>query len=137
MSGYLELEKAIRDRMPGYAWGPFPSADIKKICPKNTMDLHTAFDLYFADIAGLTVNVKAMRKKSRSELLQIRDRLSQSFFERYRGFDEHRASITPEETPDLHRHLVAVEKNRLDLIRLIETLLDSGHEECGGKEYSA
>lgn len=128
MSEVLELEKAIRDRMPGYAWGPFPSADIKKIRPKNTMDLHTAFDLYFADIAGYTVNVKAIRRKPKSELLQLKERLSRSFFERYGGFDEHRASITPEETPDLYRHLVAAERNRSDLLKLIETVIDSGDE---------
>lgn len=128
MSEVLELEKAIRDRMPGYAWGPFPSADIKKIRPKNTMDLHTAFDLYFADIAGYTVNVRAIRRKPKSELLQLKERLSRSFFERYGGFDEYRASITPEETPDLYRHLVAVERNRSDLLKLIETVIDSGDE---------
>ncbi|HBY62683.1 MAG TPA: hypothetical protein DEH78_22910 [Solibacterales bacterium] len=98
------------------------------------MDLHTAFDLYFADVAGYTVNVKAMRRKPRSELLQIRDRLSQSFFERYKQFDQHRASITPDLTPELYRHFVAVEENRLDLIRLIETLLQSGHEGGGRKD---
>ena len=134
MNTHLELEKAIRDRLPGYAWGPFPAADIKRIRPKNTMDLHTAFDLYFADIAGYTVSTKALRRKSPTDLRKIKDRLSASFFERYSEFDEHRTSITPENTPNLYRHLVAVEENRVDLVRLIDTILDSSHEGGGGED---
>lgn len=134
MNTHLELEKAIRDRMPGYAWGPFPAADIKKICPNNTMDLHTAFDLYFAEIAGYSVSVKALRRKPPTDLRQVKDRLSASFFERYSEFDEHRTSITPENTPNLYRNLVTVEENRVDLVRLIDSILDSGHEAGGGED---
>jgi hypothetical protein len=117
------LEKVIADRMPGVSWGRFPSSDIKRICPVQTVDLHTAFDLYFADIAGYTLNVRKIRQRPKAELVELRQHLSRSFFERYQGFEAYRALISPEATPDLYRHLNAAELSRADLVRLIGEIM--------------
>ena len=124
MNNVKALENTIRDRLPGKSWGSFPTADLQKICPGDSADLHTAFDLYFADIAGFTVNVRNISEEPKAKLLELKQRLSKSFFERYRDIGAYRERISADATPSLHHQLTTVELNRADLVRLIDCLLE-------------
>ena len=108
-------------RRPDAGYGPKEKPELQRAY----VYLHSAFDLYFAEIAGYSSSIRSMRKKPRSVLLQIKGQLSRSFFERYKEFEQHRKLITPDETPDLYRQLTAAEQNRSDLLLLIDILVES------------
>lgn len=128
MTAIKDLENEICNRLLGDAWGRFPSGDIRKICPNETMELHTVLDLYLAEIAGYTVNVRQVRRKSKEQLLDMHKRLSRSFFERYQAFECYQRLIDQDSTPNLYRSLDLAEQNRRSLLRLVELAMQATAE---------
>lgn len=121
------LTKRIGDRL-GKMSGPFPTSEIWRIAsPSDHGSLAGNLDLYFHFVHSCSTALHLLntKRKSRDELLQIRDRLSLSFFARHPELSRYVESIGPESTPSLFAQLTATESNRVDLLEFLDAVLQA------------
>ena len=106
--------------------GPFPFEDcylISHQCGVETAELIPELDLFFMDIAGWSSSATRLDRRPTQELLKARSLLLRGgFFERRPHLAVCRDSITPEETPDLWRHMHAAEELRISLLQLLNEM---------------
>ena len=105
----------------------FPLEDVAKLgtVDPNSWDLlHGNLDVYFSSIAGYASSADRLSHRSKAELVQAREYLSRSFFERHASLVMYRDAITPTTTPCLYRDLEIAEELRHDLLVIINEILD-------------
>src|SRR5436309_679878 len=105
---------------------PFPLGDVRKLRlrdAKNLTLLHGQLEMYLSYIAGYASSADRLERRPRAELVDAREYLSQSFFEKFGSLTTYRDVITPEYTPDLFRELATADKLRKELVVLIDEIL--------------
>lgn len=105
---------------------PFPLDDVRKLrrIDSNILALfHGQLELYLGDIAGYASGADRLHRRPKPELVQARQRLSQSFFEKHASLRIYEAHITEELTPSLFNELSSAERLRQDLLVLIDQIL--------------
>jgi len=120
------LARAIKEQFKSEFMHPFPIADVGKlrsVDSKNLGQFHGELDLYFSLIAGYASDADRLGRRSQTELIEARKKLSQSFFEKYRSLAGYRDAITQSSTPNLFRDLSTADKLRKELLVVLDQLL--------------
>jgi hypothetical protein len=112
---------------------PFPYADCRKL-RRESGDRYEGLipdlDMYFSDIAGYCSWGKRILKWPKEKILEVRERLSKPFFEKYPQYKLLEVMITESNTPHLYTKLKACEKLRLTLIEILNRLLSEEQMEA-------
>lgn len=121
--------RRILERYRSRSRGPFPTADIAKVIPRDTEVrslFHGRLDIYLGDIAGYASSAHRLERRGPDGLEQARRFLSAGFFDRYPEYGSFRVRINLQDTPDLFREMEAAELNRLDLLAEVDRIISSG-----------
>jgi hypothetical protein len=130
------LEEAADDLLHTYEEEfrmPFPYADCRKLRREGGdryEGLIPDLDMYFSDIAGYCSWGKRILKWPKEKVLEVRERLSKSFFEKHPQYKPLEAMITESNTPSLYTRLIACEKLRLKLLEILTRLLTEERTEA-------
>jgi len=123
---FMNLPEQIDSLYQSDFGGPFPYKDcflISDRCGVETAELIPELDLFFSYIAGWSSSAARLDRRPAQELLKARSWLSKGgFFERRPHLAVCRDSITPEETPDLWRHMHVAEELRISLLHLLSEM---------------
>lgn len=124
MSSLDQVAQRIEERFREMG-GPFPGLEIKRLVANRDiqLDMHIDLDLYLSGVAGYSSGARRLDRRSLGELAKAQKFLAASFFEHYPQYGEYRTGITIAATPELYRHLMIAELNRLDLIQLVGDIL--------------
>ena len=104
---------------------PFPYKDCRWVALHTQIrveDLIPNFDWYDSNIAGYASSATKLEERSPQQLQQGLHSLQKDFLSTFPDLAACRDSITPENTPRLHRRLEALETMRLALLPLFEKL---------------
>jgi hypothetical protein len=103
---------------------PYPGCDwIIGVGGEAFRDLIPDLDVYLAETAGLASWGRKLLTWSRDQMLAAKRSQETSFFERFPRYRSLEASITPENTPDLHKALAHNRQMRSELASLLGLLL--------------
>src|SRR5689334_18083699 len=84
-----DTSKRIEGRLSAMR-GPYPTADVRRIAPGSN---HGAFagnlELYFDCVYSYSSSLERLHRKSREELVEIRQRLSTSVFDRHHEYERY------------------------------------------------
>lgn len=116
-------------RMNEEDWrGPFPREDCRYLIDENGderfQDLYFDLDMYFAEIAAFSGSAQRILYLSKEKLMELKGRITASFFEEYPQYKLLEPQITESDTPDLYERIGVSEKIRLELLKLISILLN-------------
>jgi hypothetical protein len=104
---------------------PFPYEDCRWVALHTQIkveDLIPNFDWYDSTIAGYASSATKLEQRSPLQLQQAFHSLQKDFFSTFPDLTACHNSITPENTPQLHQRLEALEAMRLALLSLLEKL---------------
>lgn len=106
---------------------PFPSTDCRKLFSDldsvEFRDFTSYLDLYFIAVNSCYSRKYDLLRWPKAKLLEVRDLLEKSFFEKYPQFKELEAKITESNTPKLFLILLGYEKLRKTLVSIISALI--------------
>src|SRR5437773_5099705 len=120
------LAQMIKQQYKQDCQTPFPLEDVRKLRSRDSENyvlLHGQLELYFSYIAGYASSADRLDRRSKAELIEAKNYLSQSFFERYPVLAGYREAITPEFTPNLFRDLARADKLRNEILVIIDSIL--------------
>ena len=118
----VELERAYKERL----LHPFPYADVRKLAQGQELQfegLIPDLDMHFYGIASPCGAARKLLKLPRETLLEVRQRLERSFFERHPEYEVLRERITAANTRYLYQEMIDHEEVRAKLLELLSELL--------------
>ncbi len=124
----LTLAQTIKQQFEEECLSPFPLEDVKKLRsrdPENLALFHGQLEVYLSSVAGYASSADRLGRRPRAELVQAREYLSRSFFEKYTSLTVYREAITAELTPNLFRDLATTDNLRKELLVVIDEILQN------------
>src|SRR5258708_4408617 len=121
----LSLAQRIKQQFEEDRKSPFPLEDVRnlRLGDSENPDLFQGqLELYLSTIAGYASRIDRLGRRPRIELVNAKQQLSQSFFEKYSSLIVCRDAISSESTPNLFRDMERADSVRRNLLIVIDEI---------------
>ncbi|MGI8885080.1 MAG: hypothetical protein ACR2IA_12635 [Pyrinomonadaceae bacterium] len=122
MKNIEEKLKILQKLYRGDLLYPFPHSDCRKILSEKDRDFIPCLDIYFSDIAGYCSWGKKILLWSYKEIAEAKNKLQNSFFQRFPAYSEVSLKINSKNTPQLYNQILIYDLMRLTLIDILSEI---------------